>query len=58
MDKIIPDITGIALALIGLATLTVLITNKNTATLISESSKGFGNVLSVAMGGNRIGYNF
>lgn len=58
MDKLLPDITGIALALIGLATLTVLITGQNTVPIITASTSGFSGLLQAAMGGSRGGFQF
>lgn len=53
MPDIMKDITGIALAVIGLATLTVLVRpGSNTAQVIGAAASGFGNVLGTAMGGN------
>ena len=52
MDKIFSDITGVAMAIIGVAILAVMVSrNSNTMGVISSASQGFGNVLGVAMGG-------
>lgn len=51
MPDIMKDITGIALAVIGLATLTVLVRpGSNTAQVIGASAQGFSSVLNTAMG--------
>ena len=51
MDKVLPDITGIALAIIGLATLTVLVRQgSNTVGVIQAASGGFSQALGTAMG--------
>lgn len=53
MPDIMKDITGIALAVIGLATLTVLVRpGSNTSQVIGAATKGFSNVLGTAMGNN------
>lgn len=52
MDKIMNDMTGVAMAIIGVAILAVIVSNNsNTVNVISAASKGFGSVLGVAMGG-------
>ena len=51
MNDIMKDISGIALALIGLATLAVLVSNRNqTSNVINASATGFTKALSTAMG--------
>lgn len=53
MPDIMKDITGIALAVIGLATLTVLVRpNSQTSQVIGAAASGFSNVLGTAMGNN------
>jgi succinate dehydrogenase hydrophobic anchor subunit len=51
MNDIMKDISGIALALIGLATLAVLVSQRNqTANVIGASGNAFSKALSTAMG--------
>ncbi|RWZ84879.1 MAG: hypothetical protein EO766_16975 [Hydrotalea sp. AMD] len=51
MDGIGKDITGIALAIISLATLAVLVRQgNNTVGVIQAGTSGFANVLGTAMG--------
>jgi hypothetical protein len=50
MGDIGKDILGVALAVIGLATITVLVRQgAQTGSIIRESASGFANVLGVAM---------
>jgi len=52
MDSIFKDITGVAMAIVGVAILAVIVSNKNNTTgVISSSASGFAQVLGVAMGG-------
>ena len=52
MDEIMKDITGIAMAIVGVAIIAVLVSGKNqTSQVIGAASSGFANVLGVAMGG-------
>lgn len=45
------DVSGIALAVIGLATIAVLVRqNSQTGNIIQQSTSGFANVLKAAMG--------
>ena len=51
MNDIMKDISGIALALIGLATLAVLVSQRNqTANVITSAGGAFTNSLRTAMG--------
>lgn len=51
MNDIMKDISGIALALIGLATLAVLVSQRNqTANVIGAAGNAFTRSLSTAMG--------
>lgn len=53
MNDIMKDITGIAMAIVGVAILYTLVNpNNKTATVISAASGGFSNALSAAMGQN------
>jgi hypothetical protein len=52
MNEIMKDVTGVAMAIVGLALLYTLVNPSNkTASVISAASSGFGGVLSAAMGG-------
>ena len=52
MNEIMKDVTGVAMAIIGVAILAVLVSrNNNTTGVIESATRGFGNVLGVAMGG-------
>ena len=52
MNEIMHDISGIAMAIIGVAILAVLVKNGNQTTqVIGAASSGFASVLGVAMGG-------
>lgn len=52
MNEIMHDVTGVAMAIIGVAILAVIVSNNsNTSNVIKAASGGFGSVLSVAMGG-------
>jgi hypothetical protein len=52
MDEILKDVTSVAMAIIGVAILSVLVSrNSQTSSVIQASAGGFGSVLSVAMGG-------
>jgi hypothetical protein len=56
MDEVFKDITSVAMAIIGVAILSVMVSrNNNTVGVIGATSQGFGNVLSVAMGGSSNG---
>lgn len=51
MDEIFKDITGIAMAIVGVALLYTLVNPQNkTAQVIGASSQGFAYALSAAMG--------
>jgi succinate dehydrogenase hydrophobic anchor subunit len=58
MDNIVKDVTGIAMAIVGVAILYTLVNPQNkTAQVIGALGNAFGGSLSAAMGqgGNRIG---
>lgn len=53
MNDIMKDITGIAMAIVGVAILYTLVNpNNKTAAVIGAASGGFSNALSAAMGQN------
>lgn len=53
MDEIMKDVTGVAMAIIGVAILAVIVSNRNnTVGVIRAASGGFADVLGVAMGGS------
>ena len=55
MDKIMGDVTGIAMAIVGVAILYTLVNpNNKTAQVIGAATSGFANSLSAAMG-NQVG---
>lgn len=52
MNEIMKDVTGVAMAIVGVAILAVLVSQKNQTTqVIGAATSGFANVLGVAMGG-------
>jgi len=52
MNDIMKDITGIAMAIVGVAILYTLVNPQNkTAQVIAAATQGFGNSLTAAMGG-------
>lgn len=52
MNDIVKDITGIAMAIVGVAILYTLVNpNNKTAQVISAAAGGFGSSLTAAMGG-------
>lgn len=52
MNDIMRDVTAVAMAVVGVAILTVIVSQKNqTSQVIGAASSGFANVLGVAMGG-------
>ena len=52
MNEIFKDITGVAMAIVGVAIIAVLVSQRSqTSTVIQSASSGFANVLGVAMGG-------
>lgn len=52
MNEIFKDITGVAMAVVGVAILAVIVSNQNnTSQVINSAARGFGGVLAVAMGG-------
>lgn len=56
MDGIVKDVTGIAMAIIGVAILFTLVNPRNeTANVIGAASSGFSNALAAAMGGGTTG---
>ncbi len=53
MNEIFKDITGVAMAIVGVAILAVLVSkNSETTSVIGAASGGFAQVLGVAMGGS------
>lgn len=55
MDGIMKDVTGIAMAIVGVAILYTLVNpNNRTAQVISASAGGFSQALSAAMGTNTV----
>lgn len=56
MNDIFKDVTGIALAVVGVAILYTLVNPKNkTAEVIKAGTSGFANTLYAAMGGSPAG---
>jgi len=56
MNEIVKDITGIAMAIVGVALLYTLVNPRNrTSEVISASAGGFATALSAAMGGQTSG---
>ncbi len=52
MNEIFKDITGVAMAIVGVAILAVIVSSQNkTVGVIGAASNGFAHVLGVAMGG-------
>jgi hypothetical protein len=52
MNDIMRDMTSVAMAIVGVAILAVLVSQKNqTSQVIGAATGGFANVLGVAMGG-------
>ena len=52
MNEIVKDVTGIAMAIVGVAILYTLVNpNNKTAQVISASAQGFSGALFAAMGG-------
>lgn len=52
MNDIMKDVTGVAMAIVGVAILAVLVSrNSQTTQVVGAASGGFAQVLSVAMGG-------
>jgi PRD1 phage membrane DNA delivery len=52
MNDLTRDITAILMAVVGVAVLATLVSQKNqTGSVITAASKGFANILGVAMGG-------
>lgn len=57
MNDIVRDVTGIAMAIVGVAILYTLVNPRNkTAAVIGAASSGFAQALTAAMGGGS-GYN-
>ncbi len=53
MDGIMKDLTGVLMAVVGVAIIAVIVSNKNqTSQVISSASSGFASILGVAMGGS------
>ena len=56
MNDILKDVSGIAMAIVGVAILYTLVNPKNkTSQVIGAASSGFSNALSAAMGGTPSG---
>lgn len=56
MDSIMRDVTGIAMAIIGVAILYTLVSPRNqTGTVIRQAASGFSQVLGTAMGAGTSG---
>ena len=56
MNDIVKDVTGIALAIVGVAILYTLVNPQNkTAQVIQAATTGFSGALTAAMGGGRSG---
>lgn len=52
MNEIMKDITGVAMAIVGVAILAVIVSKQSkTTAVIQDSATGFAQVLGVAMGG-------
>ena len=52
MNEIFKDITGVAMAIVGVAILAVIVSrNSQTTSVVQAASGGFAQVLGVAMGG-------
>ena len=52
MNDITRDITAVLMAVVGVAILAVIVSNRsNTTNVIGSASSGFANILGVAMGG-------
>jgi hypothetical protein len=52
MNDIMRDVTSVLMAVVGVAILSVLVSQKNqTGQVIGAASGGFANILGVAMGG-------
>lgn len=55
MDNILRDVTGIAMAIIGVAILYTLVSpNNRTSQVIGAAAGGFSTALSTAMGGRQV----
>lgn len=53
MNDIFKDVTSVAMAVIGVAILAVIVSQRNQTTqVIGAASQGFASVLGVAMGGS------
>ena len=58
MNDIVRDVTGIAMAIVGVAILYTLVNPQNkTAQVIGAATGGFSQALATAMGGGNSGYN-
>jgi tRNA-binding EMAP/Myf-like protein len=52
MNDVMKDITAVVMAIVGVALLTVIVSNKNqTSQVIGAATGGTANLLAVAMGG-------
>lgn len=59
MNEMFKDLTSVAMAIVGVAIIAVLVSNRNnTSQVIQAASGGFANVLGVAMGGAGSGAAF
>jgi PRD1 phage membrane DNA delivery len=59
MSDIMKDLTAVLMAVIGVAILAVLVSQRNnTVGVINAASGGFGSILGVAMGGGMSGSGF
>lgn len=53
MNDIMKDVTGVLMAVVGVAIIAVLVSNRNqTSQVLGAASSGFANILGVAMGGS------
>jgi hypothetical protein len=59
MSDIMKDLTAVLMAVVGVAILAVIVSQRNnTVGVINAASGGFGNILGVAMGGTGSGSGF
>jgi len=59
MNEIFKDLTGVAMAIVGVAILAVIVSrNSNTTGVIRSATTGFADVLSTAMSGASTGHPF
>lgn len=58
MNDIVKDVTGVLMAIVGVAILFTLVNpNNKTSNVIQAGSSGFATMLGAAMGGNSQGYS-